>query len=87
MRTYDIVKIVEKLIGHVDFAGETNYDSASIKNLNEMDELTYQLIEKLCVNVIKSKVHQEGSIVEIRLKSIKMLKEYKDLICETLDKF
>lgn len=85
MKDYNIVEIVKKLIGHIGFAGESNYDHDSIANLDEMDELIYQLIEKLCDNVRHSKNHGEDSIVSIRLKSIKMLKDYKELIDNTLD--
>ena len=35
----DIPEIFEKLIGHMDAVGETNYDNESYSNLDEVNNL------------------------------------------------
>jgi hypothetical protein len=65
----DLNEIVDRLIGHCNFVGETNYDEKSLNNIDGVSDLLNHLAEILERNVEDGKGCYESSIVKIREKS------------------
>ncbi len=77
--SYDVTEICEKLIGHIDAVGETNYDNDSYSNLDEVSNLIYFYLNQLLHNERRRNV-AEYSIRRITDKSNKILDEFRKML-------
>lgn len=77
--SYNVTEICEKLIGHIDSIGETNYDNESYNNLDEVDNLVSFYLNQLLDNERRRNV-SEYSIRKITDKSNKILNEYREML-------
>ena len=77
--SYDIPAICQKLIGHISAIGETNYDTESYNNLDEVDNLLKYYLDLLLYNERRKNV-PEYSIGRITDKSNWMLNEYREML-------
>lgn len=57
MAVFNITQIVDRLVGQVEWAGETNADKKSLESLSEIEYLVEHLVEQLVYNMDALKSH------------------------------
>lgn len=85
LKTYTTLEIVEKIIGHIDFYGESYYDSISLKNLDEVQELLDFYLCKLCDLVKYHTGDYRASGKALAIKARQIL-EYLEVYFEKVEK-
>ena len=79
MKGYTSFEIIDKIIGHISSVGETNYDSTSLENLDEVGEVVKNYISTLVDNA-NDRNSPYASVSDIGNKSYTILKDIIEMI-------
>lgn len=85
LKRYTTLEIIKKLVGHIDFYGETNYDNESLKNLDEVRKFLEVYLCKLYLLDKNYKDDYRASGKALANKARKILNNLKSYFGEAED--
>jgi hypothetical protein len=86
MKEFTIIELIDKLLGNIEWYGETNHDSDVVRRLDDYEDMVFHIIYKL-IDLIKVKHQYQASAKECGNKAYYTLKSIHDFISDYLEEF
>jgi hypothetical protein len=85
MKEIEVIKVVEMMIGHTDFYGESNHDEVSLKNLDNLYEIVDACLCTLYNHVNYHRDDYRASGKALAKKSYELMKSFKVYVANTIE--